>query len=254
MSASMAEAKALTENSVVELFEALNSAQTPEEFLASADSILATPTNLLLLPVSLGAPDPLAVSGTRGVDVENSQRVHEYLGEMDRVNACDARLWNYLALATYRSYMEERWPLHGSGTDPDAWKRRVKDRWLLHNASISRGKLVRHGIARLWWVAHLTYRNSVAGPHADPYAYTKEVFKSEDRINAIFDREVGAITAVVNSVLNHAIEIGAAATDKYLHRIMQFLTLTNGYRDIGMLDESEVKELIRMATRQASAG
>lgn len=252
MSTSMPEARALTESAVVELFDVLDTAGSPEEFLGCADSILARPINTLSLPISLGKPDPLSISGSRSMDVDNAPRVHEYLGEMDRANASDARLWNYLALATYRNYMEARWPLQDGGEDPDAWKRRVKDRWLLHNASITRGKLVRHGIARLWWVAHLTYNNSGSRSIDGPYTYTKEVFKSEDRINAIFDREVGAISVVVEAVLDHAMTAGTAATDKYLQRIMQFLTLTNGYRDIGMLDKVDVRNLVVSATQHAA--
>ncbi|WP_144244395.1 DUF6339 family protein [Pseudohaliea rubra] len=252
MSAHMPEARALTGSAVVEVYSALDAAESPVDFLASADSIIARPENTLPLPVSLGIPDELKVFGTRAIDTDNAPRVHDYLGEMDRANASDARLWNYLALATYRSYMEKRWGLLKTADDPTAWKRRVKDRWLLHPAAITRGRLVRHGIARLWWVAHLTYSRSKAAASADDrYAYTREVFKSEDRINAIFDREVGANPAVVTAILDHAIDAGSAATDKYLQRIMQFLTLTNGYRDIGVLDTAGISSLISVAVDHA---
>jgi len=109
--------------------------------------------------------------------------------------------------------------------------------------------LVRHGISRLWWVSHLTYDPMASEGIAknDAYAYTREVFKSEDRLNAIFDREVGAYPPVMRAVLDHAAELGDAATDKYLHKIMQYLTLVHGYRDVGILDLSVVRGLVGMA-------
>ena len=247
------EARAVSESALMELFDSLNSASTPEEFLGSADAILANKTNHLPLPISLGMPDILSVVGNRAVDVDNAPIVHEYLGEMDRANASDARLWTYLAFVTYRDYMEKRWPLEVSATDSNSWKRRVKDRWLLHSGSVSRGKLVRHGIARLWWVAHLTYASDDKTGIAknDSYAYTKEVFKSEDRVFAIFDREVGAFSVVAQAVLKHAALLESNATDKYIQRIMQYLTLLNGYRDIGALDSHALNEILDIACLRA---
>ncbi|CAM3698683.1 DUF6339 family protein [Parendozoicomonas haliclonae] len=240
------EAKALSEYALQELFNSLDSASSPEEFLGCADAIIANPKNILPLPVSRGIPDMLTVLGKRAVDVDNAPLVHQYLGEMDRANASDARLWTYLAFGTYREYMEKRWPLK----DMLKWKERVKTRWLLHSGSITRGRLVRHGIARLWWVAHLTFKKDASKD--SPYTYTREVFKSEDRLNAIFDREVGAFPIVTTAVLNHAGTLGAMATDKYLQRIMQYLTLINGYRDVGILDLSTMSKLVEIAAERTS--
>lgn len=248
----MPEARALTESALLDIYNALETAVSPKEFFSSVDAIITKSDNQLRLPVSLGTPDPLKVEGNRAVDVDNAPLVHQYLGEMDRANASDARLWSYLALATYRQYMEKRWPLKVTSVDTDAWKRRVKDRWILHTGSVTRGRLVRHGIARLWWVSHLTYEPKAGEGIAKgaPYAYAREVFKSEDRLNALFDREVGAYPKVMRAVLDHAANLGEKATDKYLHKIMQYLTLVHGYRDVAILDLSVVRELVGMAAQR----
>lgn len=243
------EARALSESALLDLSNALKSASSPDEFFANAEAIVVNPKNHLPLPVNLGEPEKLSVDGNRALDVDNAPRVHEYLGEMDRANAADARLWTYLAFGTYREYMEKRWPLNTAN-----WKGRVKDRWLLQSGSVTRGRLVRHGIARLWWVSHLTYTTVNKGiAKDDAYAYTREVFKSEDRLNAIFDREVGAFPTVTLAVLDHAASLGATATDKYIQRIMQYLTLVNGYSDIGALDASALNDLIKIASLRASS-
>lgn len=247
------EACALTESALLDVFSALDLAATPAEFFERADSIVSNADNLLALPVSHGSPDALTATGKRGVDVYNAPLVHEYLGEMDRANASDARLWTYLALATFRSYMDSRWPLTKTDSDGVAWKRRARDRWLLHSGSVTRGRLVRHGIARLWWVAHLTYspRATEGIAKDDAYAYTREAFQSEDRLNAIFDREVGALRTVILEVLEHAARVGSRATDKYIQRIMQYLTLVNGYRDLGALDHRAISQLVNLGARRA---
>ena len=245
----MYEAKALTESALLDLYAVLDSVAEPNEFYERVDAVISKQDNLLSLPVSLGLPDDLSVSGTRSVDVTNAPLVHEYIGELDRANASDARLWTYLAFGTFREYMEKRWPLTLNKSEPEKWKRRARDRWLMHIGSVTRGRLVRHGIARLWWVAHLTYIFGAEDGIAknDPYAYTKEVLKSEDRVNALFDREVGALSQVRTAVLDHAASVGAVATDKYVQRIMQYLTLINGYRDVGMLDVGSVNALVDTA-------
>jgi hypothetical protein len=48
-------------------------------------------------------------------------------------------------------------------------------------------------------------RNHTLAKIADnPYAYARAVFRNEDRINALFDREAGAISTVTRAVLEHA--------------------------------------------------
>jgi hypothetical protein len=237
-------AHALTFEALIKLKAALDLAESPDDFFASADTIIKTPENLLALPFDTGNPDPLdpGSAGDMGRDVDNAPQVYEFLGALDRANASDRRLWTYLAFAVYRDYMEKRWPL----TEVRNWKSRVQDRWLMLNAS--RGKLVRHGIARLWWVTSLTYdarcHHVLSKVSGDSFAYTREVFRNEDRINSVFDREAGALPLLVRSVLEHASLGGAYATDKHLAGLMKELTLVYGYRDIGFLESGELQTLI----------
>jgi hypothetical protein len=56
----------------------------------------------------------------------------------------------------------------------------------------------------------------------------------------------------MRAVLDHAADLGKNATDKYLHKIMQYLTLVHGYRDVGVLDLSAVRELVGMAAQRKS--
>ncbi|MGM0930069.1 MAG: DUF6339 family protein [Actinomycetota bacterium] len=237
-------ARALTHQALFELKSALDIAPSADDFLTDADSTITRPENQLELHLDMRTADPLdagSIGGT-GRDIENAPAVYEYLGALDRANACDRRLWTYLSFATYRDYMEKRWPL----TDAENWRSRVEDRWLM--LSNSRGRLVRHGISRLWWVAALTYdprkEHPLSRASGDPFAYTREVFKNEDRLNALFDREAGALPELVRCVLEHAARGGAYAKESHIRALMKELTLVYGYRDLGSLDRRTVRGVV----------
>lgn len=242
------EARALTDDALASLHLAHGDATSAKDFLALADAIVLNPVNQLALPDRLGPP--VAISPDRdgvGIDAENAPRVHEYLGEMARANAADPRLWVYLAFVTYRDYMEERWPLGAVGT----WENRVIDRWLLPR--VTRGSLIRHGIARLWWIAHLTHQPQ-ASPglaESDPHGYTREALRTEDRVLGIFDREVGAMPDVVKAVLDHVARGDGRDSEGHIRGLMKELTLMHGYRDIGVLDADEIRFVIEDASATA---
>lgn len=234
-------AAALTESALRELDDALTSAGSPDDFLAQADAVVANPVNRLALPVDFGPPELIRPAKGVGIDAENGPAVFEYVGALDPSNAADPRLWTYLAFGTYRAYMAERWPLDG-----DNWRSRARNRWLLKGAT--RGRLVRHGIARLWWVTNLTYDGKCEYPlsqsYGDQYAYARAVFRNEDRVLALFDREAGAMPNVVRAVLEHVQQDPMYASDDYVRVVMKELTLVLGFRDIGVLSVEAIRDLI----------
>ncbi len=235
-------AAAYTEAALVELKDALTQSGSPEDFLAQVDSLSGRPENILPLPYDTGAPLPLGrAPGEGGIDSDNGPAVFDFLGAMDPSNASDPRLWNYMTFNVYRDYMEARWPLVG-----DNWRQRANTRWLLLGST--RGRLVRHGIARLWWVTNLTYdarlEHVLSRQSQDPFAYTRAVFRNEDRINALFDREAGAIESVTRAVLEHASKNSVFARDNHVRAIMKELTLIMGFRDLGLLAADALEEVI----------
>ncbi len=241
-------ARSLTSGALLELQSALAGAATPEDFLAQADAVVTRSGNVLELPFDTGAAEALdpGSEGAQGRDVNNAPAVYEFLGAMDPANASDERLWTYLAFATYREYMEQRWPLVGESGN---WRGRAETRWMMPR--VSRGKLVRHGIARLWWVASLTYdprkEHPLARGTGDPFAYTRSVLANEDRVLALFDREAGAVQPLVRVVLEHLAEDASRRADSYVRDLMKEVTLVYGYRDIAALDEARLRQVVEGA-------
>lgn len=238
------QARAVTSSALLSIKSALDSTESPEDFLAEVDAILGQSSSVLELPFETERPDPLEVETAGGVarDVTNGPLVYEFLGSLDPANASDTRLWTYLAFVTYRDYMERRWALDSVKN----WKQRVDSRWLMLNAS--RGKLVRHGIARLWWVSSLTYDPKCEQPLSkatgDPFAYTRAVLQNEDRVLGLFDREVGALGQVVRAVLEYAAVAGGRATGTHIRALMKELTLVYGYRDLAALEPRVLAEVV----------
>lgn len=241
---SLPAAAALTTRAMNAVSSALDRADDAEDFLARVAVILQGPGALHQLGEECADPASLTVGAGRGsIDAENAVLLHRHLGPMDRANAASGSFWTYLAFVTYRPYMEARWPLHAL-QGAESWRNRVRDRWVLFRPT--RRTLVRHGVARLWWVADITVDDSMQHPLSvgDPYGYTREVFKSEDRIMKTFDREVGGIQAVVRAVLERAATGGEVAKDGPFRDLMRSLTLVDGYRDIAVLDRRALSLLI----------
>lgn len=239
-------ARAVSDSALVAIKSILDRSETPEDFLIGVDEILSDPTNLLTLPVDYGQAEDIVPSADgRGQDVNNGPAVYEFLGAQEPANASDPRLWTYLAFATYRDYMQLRWPLTSRN-----WKGRVEDRWLMRNAN--RGNLIRHGIARLWWVTSLTYDAQCAYPltaqEGDPFAYARAAFRNEDRIIGLFDREAGSVRSLVRAVLEFASESDSHTTDDQIRALMKEVTLVYGFRDIEVLDDKQIRELVKSLT------
>ncbi|MGY4857713.1 DUF6339 family protein [Cryobacterium sp. AP23] len=237
-----ASACALKYDALSAIGEALTRATTPEDFLAEVDVIVSDPGNLLKMPFETGQPDPLTTTKHDSQDDKNAPRVYGWLGAIDPSNASDPRLWTYAAFVSYRDYMLVRWPLIAD----KRWKNRVMSRWLISNAS--RPNLMRHGIARLWWITSLTYDAKCAHPLAaesqNPFAYTAYVLQNEDRVVALFERESGSVPKLARAVLEHLAADDTRATGQYIKNLMKEITLVYAFRDLEVLDDGQIRRLV----------
>jgi hypothetical protein len=238
--------RVFTYDALEEIKTALIKSESVNDFLSAVDEIIEEDTKTLSWPVDLGVLEGLVI----GDEYSNAKEVFEYIGLIDRANAADSRLWTYMAFKTFRPYMEKRWPLEG-----EKWKERVRRRWLLP-FTVSRGQLIRHGIARLWWVAELTVDEKFSYPlsknNGNAYAYTSEVFKKEDRLLAIYDREIGSSPRLVRAVLEHVVSDGRYESEKHFRKLLKELTLVHGYRDTIIMSDDQIAEVVQNAASWGS--
>ncbi|WP_404386955.1 DUF6339 family protein [Knoellia locipacati] len=237
----MSIAMVLRKDATDAVWSALEESASTAGFLETSSSITADPANLLELPFNTSAlPELLAGQDRATSEFNNAVAIYEALGAMPRVAAADERLWTYLALGPFRPYMEGRWPLDGLRS----WKKRTQDRWLIKSATY--GTLIRHGIARLWWLAELTYDPTLQSPLSreleDPWAYLRVALANEDRIVAIFDRDSGLNPTLRLALLEfcHRNEPSEAE----LRSLMKEVTLLAGYRDLSAVDPASLLPLL----------
>jgi len=124
----------------------------------------------------VGDPPDLTVDGSSKIkraadDAANAARVYAYLGELDRTQAADPRLWATLTHTVFWSYAQRRWPV--METDLEKAADFIYEHWF-ETSGKGLAALRRNAVSRLWWAARLT----VAPWERDPEL---EVFKTADR-------------------------------------------------------------------------
>lgn len=217
----------------------LDNADNPSDFLAQVEKLSADP-DCLLQRDSIELEKPL---DTNHPDSDNAKILFEAVGQIDRVNAALPGLWTYMAFNTCRQYMLDRWPLDGVRN----WKNRAKQRWVLPFTP-ARGRLIRHGIARLWWATELTYDGSLEHTLSketdNPYAYTKWVFAIENRLLQLFDRSVGENPDVMWAVMDSMQHDDASGTSSAIADVGRDVLLEMSTRQLGLLNPTEIEAVI----------
>ena len=217
----------------------LGEAGTAEEFLAKVGERAADPGQTLPSTFSIQLARPL---GTHTNESANAIAIYEALPDLDPVNASDPRLWDYLAFTMCRTYMERRWPIE-SGKN---WRGRVKDRWFFLHPS--RGVLIRHGIARLWWIASLTYdqdcSHRLSSQNGDRYAYTRWVLENEDRVISIFDRRLGSDPNLRFALLDAMQDSTRKSNSAAIRDAARQVRLQQSYRQFNAIRQDELEKTV----------
>lgn len=153
-------------------------------------------------------------------DADNATRMHEALPSLTEVQASDVRFWAYLAHGPLLAFMKARWPVSGGKEETLS---SIESRWLFLNESRPRG-LMRQGVSRLWWAAHLTREPWVADPYLKPlqkkdaYAYTRLLFSRQDIFKNLLERSFGRERRILIPALAVLSDRGVLTTDRDVSR------------------------------------
>lgn len=121
-------------------------------------------------------------------DVENIKRVHKYMSALSESQASDERIWSAYTLSVFADYMRYRWPAESETAMMNHY---------FFSYSPKRS-LFRNGIARLWWIGHLTYD---ASREDNKFALTEYVCSKQDHINLLLDINFGNNPNIVRAVI-----------------------------------------------------
>ena len=200
------------------------------------------------VPLSLALP-----AGGDLKDLENAKLVHRAFPHLTPLQARDPRLWTRLTHIECWSYMRKRWNVERDDRD-DAWKQRYVLEHYFVRQSQSRA-LLRNGIARLWWYAHLTHD---AG-RADPYELTAVLLSYLDIAQQVLERNMGRAKQVRVAFLDfiqlNPDRLGTSAERRRncIRRLAKALNLRGGVTLLDSLDEDDVTALLDAELRFGQA-
>jgi len=121
-------------------------------------------------------------------DVENIKRVYKYMSALSESQASDERIWTAYTLSIFADYMRYRWPAESETAMMNHY---------FFSYSPKRS-LFRNGVARLWWIGHLTYD---ASREDNKFALTEYVCSKQDHINFLLDINFGNNPSIVRAVI-----------------------------------------------------
>jgi len=190
-------------------------------------------------PLNLAEPDENSLK-----DLENAIRFHKLLGQLTPLQARDPRLWTRLTHVDCWQYMRTRWPLERFGSDAEKGARFIAARYFV-SQSDSRA-LMRNGIARLWWTAHMSY-----DPHrTNPYELTSVLLYNLDITQQIMERNMGRAPVIVVGFLEFLMQnkdkllgVGDQGRDR-VRKLAKFLNLYGGVCLLDCLTQTDIIKLL----------
>lgn len=182
-------------------------------------------------------------------DAQNAILLHRLLPDLTRLQATDERLWSRLTHCEFWGYMRSRWPVEKFDDDEKA-RRFVKARYFVEQAQ---GRsLLRNGLARLWWSAHLTYDN-----HRDnPYELTEVLLSRLDIAATVLERSLGRSPVILTGFLDflrqHEERL-LSGGNRNRAEIRSLAKALNLYGGINVLDTHDESSILSFLSRQLEA-
>jgi hypothetical protein len=177
-------------------------------------------------------------------DQENAIQLHRALRSLTPLQARDPRLWARIAHVEAWAYMRRRWPVERFEADRAKASRFIESRYFV--AQSQSRALLRNGIARLWWTAHLSHDAS----RSNPYELTNVLFSTLDITQQILERNLGRSLAVLTGFLEFMLRrealllTGGDQNRVRIRRLAKFLNMYGGVCLLDSLSQGEIVELL----------
>lgn len=212
-----------------------------DQFFAGRDYLATSRLDVGRLP-DLRLPE----SDTVLFELENTIALHSALGDLNRSQAADDRLWAWLAHGPYWEYMRKRWPVEGVENKAGY----INEHYFLVDAR----SLVRHGLARLWWFGYATYMPGAA----DPYMLTRLLLKTTDARQQIMERQFWRNQKILHPFLRRVAHWVEEGLDLYTPRerfrnLCKLMNLTGGSAVLDCFGTREIAALVDRYAEQQRA-
>lgn len=180
------------------------------------------------------------------MDIENAIRLHSALRHLTPLQARDPRLWTRLTHAECWDYMRDRWPVEKCMPNQDKACRYVHARYFVPQSQ-SRS-LLRNGIARLWWTAHVSFDVE----RENPYELTTVLLSTLDITQQILERGLGRAPNIIQAFLEFLLRnkkellSGGNQNRALIRRLAKFLNMHGGVCILDCLSKAEVMDLLEV--------
>ncbi len=199
----------------------------------SESAILVNPSILIPEGITLILPDE---NGNH--DFENAVKIYEAYKSFSPTEATSARIWTYLAHIPHWRYMKKRWPIENQPSEKRGAY--IVEHWFLSGTGAS--NLARHGLAVLWWGAHVTHDPE----RTDPFELTKEFFSMLDYTRTILTGTQGRSRIFTQALLEFVVEnpkLFESQKEAKVRFLMRAINYAGGYKVLPSLSKGEIKKL-----------
>jgi hypothetical protein len=168
------------------------------------------------------------IKGDHDSDFENVKILHKAFDN----------IWAYYSHTKFWDYMQERWPLKSTIKNPPSF---ILDHYFVKGKA-DRG-LLRNGIARLWFIGHISYDEK----REDPYELTRMVLLNQEVLRTFSERPI----LMRNKNFRSALLNSMAQNNKpYLDRdkfrmLLEYFVRISGIKRLDALSEDDLTELIQ---------
>lgn len=210
-----------------------------DTFEYDATKILFAPT--IFRPTSLKLRLPEA---GKFFDADNAKTLHESFKTLTPLQASDTRLWTYLAHVDLFKYMSARWTAVKEGTAKDE-ATYILSHWFI--ATPSQGNLLRHGLAGLWWSAHLSHDPG----RENPYELTDVLYRQLDfatRTLGVY--KLGRSKSAVLGILEFMVENPDLFSERFESKqrfVTKYLNQLGGVKPLPFFDKQFFKSVLESA-------
>ena len=177
-------------------------------------------------------------------DIENAIRLHRALHHLTRLQARDPRLWTRFSHVEFWPYMRLRWPVERHMANGDRARRFVESRYFV--AQSQSRALLRHGIARLWWMGQLSHDPD----RQNPYELTTVLLSTLDITQQIVERGMGRASNIIRGFLEFLLQngetllTGGNTNRARIRRLAKHLNMYGGVSVLDLLSQGEVMDLL----------
>lgn len=190
----------------------------------------------------------LPMSYTEHFDMENSITIYNELKSLNETQASDTRLWTYLTHVNFWEYMRRRWPAEKFEEESEDLFDELSVKNSQANFIISRyhlktpnkRRLLRNGISRLWWYAHLTYDEK----RGDPFELTRILLAHQDKAQNLLERSLGSNNKILVAVLEY-LKSNSGLTREQVRDKIKEINLVGGVKNLHLLEQEEILEIIK---------